>query len=206
LKRINLAIVFPMAVGLVMLAEPLVQAWVGPSFQASVPIIYTLALAVTMRVGTSTASMLLKGAGRHRLVAVTNLTMALANLVLSVVLVRWLGLMGVAIGTLIPIALGAGAVIFPAACRRVEMPVISALGQAVWPALWPVLLMALMLAASRNLFGANLIYIALQSVAAGGIYALIFLMFALRREERHWYTEKLRRLLGRGRTAAAVEA
>jgi O-antigen/teichoic acid export membrane protein len=201
--RITLAMVLPMAVGLVMLADPLVQAWVGPSFQASVPLVYTLALAVTMRVGTSTASMVLKGAGRHRLVAVTNLTMALANLVLSVVLVRWLGLIGVAIGTLIPIVLGAGLVIFPSACRRVEISVPDALAQAAWPALWPGLLMALMLAATRNLFGANLIYIALQSIAAGGVYALIFLMFALRREERRWYTDKLRRLLGKARAAAA---
>lgn len=201
--RITLAMALPMAVGLVMLADPLVHAWVGPSFQASVPIIYALALAVTVRVGTSTASMLLKGAGRHRLVAATNLTMALTNLVLSVVLVRWLGLMGVAVGTLIPIVLGAGLVIFPAACCRVELPVLSVLAEAVWPALWPVLLMALLLAATRNLFGTNLIYIALQSVVAGGVYALIFLMFALRRDERQWYTGKFRRLLGKARAAAA---
>jgi O-antigen/teichoic acid export membrane protein len=204
--RITLAMVLPMVVGLVMLAEPLVQAWVGPSFQGSVAIIYALALAVTMRVGTSTASMLLKGAGRHRLVAVINLTIAVANLILSIVLVRWLGLMGVALGTLIPIVLGAGAVIFPAACRRVDMPLHSAFAQAVWPALWPVALMALMLAATRNVFGANLFYIALQSVAAGGIYALIFLLFAIRREERQWYVDKIRRLLGRGGETAAAEA
>jgi O-antigen/teichoic acid export membrane protein len=204
--RITLAMVLPMVVGLVMLAEPLVQAWVGPSFQGSVAIIYALALAVTMRVGTSTASMLLKGAGRHRLVAVVNLTIAFANLILSIVLVRWLGLMGVALGTLIPIVLGTGAVIFPAACRRVDMPVHSAFAQAVWPALWPVALMALMLAATRNVFGANLFYIALQSVAAGGVYALIFLLFAIRREERQWYIDKIRRLLGRGGEAAAAEA
>jgi Membrane protein involved in the export of O-antigen and teichoic acid len=204
--RITLAMVLPMVVGLVMLAEPLVQAWVGPNFQGSVAIIYALALAVTMRVGTSTASMLLKGAGQHRLVAVSNLTMALANLILSIVLVRWLGLMGVALGTLIPIVLGAGAVIFPAACRRVDMPVHSAFAQAVWPALWPVALMALMLAATRNVFGANLFYIALQSLAAGFVYALIFLLFAIRREERQWYADKIRRLLGRGRATAAAEA
>ncbi|MEN3334099.1 MAG: hypothetical protein V7641_3464 [Blastocatellia bacterium] len=204
--RITLAMVLPMAAGLVMLADPLVQAWVGPNFQGSVPIIYALALAVTMRVGTSTASMLLKGAGQHRLVAGVNLIMALANLILSVVLVRWYGLMGVALGTLIPIVLGAGAVIFPAACRRVAMPVHSAFAQAVWPALWPVALMVLMLAATRNVFGANLLYIALQSLGAGLVYALIFLLFAIRRQERQWYADKIRRLLGRGQTTVAAEA
>jgi O-antigen/teichoic acid export membrane protein len=203
--RLTLAMVFPLTVGLVMLAEPLLQGWVGPSFQESVPLIYALAVAVVVRVGTSPAGMLLKGAGRHRLVAVVNLTMALANLILSVVLVRRLGLMGVALGTVIPITLGAGAVIFPAACRRVELPIMKALAEGVWPALWPVIVMALVLAATRSRFGANLFAIALESLAAGGIYALIFVLGALRREERQWYIDKLRRLLGRNR-AAAVEA
>ena len=201
--RITLAMVVPMAAGLVMLAEPLVQAWVGPDFRGSVPIIYVLAAAITVRVATSPASMLLKGAERHRLVAFVNLVMAVANLALSVVLVRWFGLMGVALGTLIPVVLGAGAVIFPAACRRVGMPLIKALGEAVWPALWPVAPMVLMLAATRNLFGANLVYIALQSVVAGLVYALVFLLFAIRRDERRWYADKIRQLFGRKQAAAA---
>ncbi|MFL6213178.1 MAG: oligosaccharide flippase family protein [Blastocatellia bacterium] len=204
--RITLAMVLPMSAGLVLLAEPLVQAWVGPNFQGSVPIIYVLAAAITVRVATSPASMLLKGAERHRLVAFVNLVMALTNLILSIVLVRWFGLIGVALGTLIPVVLGAGAVIFPAACRRVEMPVINALGEAVWPALWPVALMVLMLAATRNLFGANLIYIALQCIAAGLVYALVFLLFAIRHDERQWYADKIRQLFGRKHSAAAAEA
>ncbi|HKP14383.1 MAG TPA: oligosaccharide flippase family protein [Blastocatellia bacterium] len=201
--RITLAMVLPMTAGLVLLAEPLVQAWVGPNFQASVTIIYMLAAAIAVRVATSPASMLLKGAGRHRLIAFVNLTIALTNLILSIVLVRWLGLMGVALGTLIPVTLGAGAVIFPAACRRVEMPLTKALGQAVWPALWPVAPMALMLAATRNLFGANLIYVGLQSAAAGLVYAAVFLLFAIRRDERQWYADKIRQLFGRKQAAAA---
>jgi O-antigen/teichoic acid export membrane protein len=201
--RITLAMVVPLSAGLVMLAEPLVQAWVGPDFRGSVPIIYVLAAAIVVRVATSPASMLLKGAERHRLVAFVNLLMAVANLALSIVLVRWFGLMGVALGTLIPVVLGAGAVIFPAACRRVRLPLIKALGEAVWPALWPVAPMVLMLAATRNLFGANLVYIALQSVVAGLVYVLVFLLFAIRRDERQWYADKVRQLFGRKQAAAA---
>jgi O-antigen/teichoic acid export membrane protein len=201
--RITLAMVLPMAAGLVMLADPLVQAWVGPNFQGSVPIIYVLAAAITVRVAAAPASMLLKGAERHRLVAYVNMVMAVANLILSILLVRWYGLMGVAYGTLIPVVLGAGAVIFPAACRRVEIPLMRAFGEAVWPALWPVAPMVLMLAATRNLFGANLVYIALQSIVAGALYALVFLLFAIRRDERQWYADKIRQLFGRKQTAAA---
>jgi O-antigen/teichoic acid export membrane protein len=204
--RITLAMVLPLAVGLVMLARPLVQAWVGPSFEAGVPIIYVLAVALVTRVGTSPASMLLKGAGRHRMVAGVNLIVALANLILSFVLVRRLGLMGVALGTTIPVTLGAVALIFPAACRRIEMPLSKALVAAAWPALWPALAMAALLGVTRQWFGANLFAIALESLAAGGLYALIFVLFALRRGERQWYADKLRRLLGRRPATLAAEA
>lgn len=201
--RLTLAMVLPIAAGLVVLAEPLVRAWVGTGFLASVPVIYALAGAVTMRVGAGTASTVLKGAGRHRLVALVNLVIAIANLILSVVLVRWFGLIGVAAGTLIPVALGTGAVIFPAACRRLELPLTHALANTLWPALWPVLPMALGLGLARNLFEGNLLYIAVKAAAAGALYALAFLFFAIRRQERHWYLGKLRQLLAREREVAA---
>src|SRR5215831_305484 len=99
--RLSLAMVVPMAAGLGLLARPLVMAWVGPRFEASVPVIYLLALVVAIRVGNATATTMLKGMGDHRLLAVTNLVMSLANLALSVALAPRYGLIGVALGTLI---------------------------------------------------------------------------------------------------------
>lgn len=201
--RLSLAMVMPIAMGLVLLAEPLILAWVGESFIASVPIIYALAAAVVIRVGNSTATNVLKGAGHHRLLAVTNISMAAANLALSIVLVRRYGLIGVALGTLIPLAVVSTFVLFPAACRRVDLSVTKALTQAVWPAFWPVIPMALLLALTRNLAGASLPFILAQSVGAGALYALLFLWLAIGREERVWYFDKIKRVLG-GRWAAAT--
>ena len=202
--KLSLAMVIPVATGLVLLAEPLVLAWVGPSFAGSVPVIYILAAAVTIRVGNCTATTLLKGAGHHRLLALSNILMAVANLALSIALVRKFGLIGVAVGTLIPLAVVSIFVLFPAACRRVDLSLTKAMTQAIWPALWPVIPMALLLALTRNLVGASLSFILIQSVGAGALYALVFLWLAVGRQERMWYFDKIKRILGGRRAAVAA--
>ena len=67
----------------------------------------------------------------------SNLLIAIANLALSVALIRRMGLIGVALGTLIPLAAVSIFVLFPAACRRVELGLPEALKTAIFPALWP---------------------------------------------------------------------
>jgi O-antigen/teichoic acid export membrane protein len=196
--------VIPIATGLCLLAEPLVAAWVGPDFAGSVPVIYLLAITVAIRVGNSTATTVLKGAGQHRLLATVNLVMAVANLVFSIVLVRRMGLVGVALGTLIALTTGSILVLFPAACRRVQLPVREALAQAVWPPLWPAIVMIAFLAITRNLASPNLAAIALQAITAGLLYLAVFLMLAITRAERQWYIAKARQLLRRSHAAAAA--
>ncbi len=202
--RLSLAMVIPIAVALGLLAEPLVLAWVGKDFSESVPVIYILAAAVIIRVGNSTATTLLKGAGRHGLLAGANLLMALANLALSVALVGRYGLIGVALGTLVPLAVVSVLVLFPAACRRVELPLPEAVSQGVWPSVWPILPVALLLLFTRNLVGASLPAVAAQAVVAGSLYAIIFLRLAISRDERDWYFGKIKQIVRRPRAAVAV--
>jgi O-antigen/teichoic acid export membrane protein len=202
--RLSLAMVIPVATALALLAEPLVLAWVGPDFAGSVPIIYVLAAAVIIRVGNSTATTLLKGAGHHRLLAIANISMAVANLALSVALVRRFGLIGVAAGTLIPLAAVSIFALFPAACRRVGLSVREAISEALWPAIWPVIPMVALLMLTRNLGGASLSFILAQSVGAGAVYAATFLWLGISREERAWYFGKIKWLLGGRRATVAA--
>jgi O-antigen/teichoic acid export membrane protein len=146
----------------------------------------------------------LKGAGSHRLLATSNLVMAFANLGLSIVLVRKAGLIGVALGTLIPLGIVSILVLFPAACRRAGVSITRALASAVWPAVWPMIPMAILLAVTRNFLGASLPAIAMQAILAGSIYALVFLRLAIGRAERHWYFDKIKQILRRPREAVAV--
>jgi len=201
--RLSLAMVLPIATALALLAQPLVLLWVGPQFSASVTIIHILAAVVTFRVGNATATTLLKGAGHHRLLALSNFGIGLANLALSVILVRRYGLPGVAIGTLIPLSLVSVFVLFPAACRRADVSIWQAFVSAVWPAAWPAVCMGLFLVATRNLAASSLVAVFVQAICAALIYAGLFLSLAIGRAEREWYVAKIRQVFGWHRVRAA---
>ncbi len=87
--RLSLAMVVPLATVLGLTARPLVMVWVGPEFSASVNVIYILSMVVALRVGNATSAVILKGSDLHKFLAFSNLSMAVGNLVLSVLLVRF---------------------------------------------------------------------------------------------------------------------
>jgi O-antigen/teichoic acid export membrane protein len=196
--RLSLATVLPIGGALILMADPLVRVWVGPDFAGSAIILQLLALVVIIRVANATAGTVLKGAGRHRLLAFTNAATAVANLLLSVALIGPLGLPGVAIGTLVPVGIASMFVIFPACCRRVELAIGRALVEAVWPAVWPAAVMALYVAITRRYVGQTLPAVGAEMIAAASVYAATFLRFGVGADERRFYLSKAHALLSRG--------
>jgi O-antigen/teichoic acid export membrane protein len=189
--RLSLAAAVSLAGGMLLLARPLVHAWVGADFEGSATVLQILSFVVIVRVGNATASTLLKGSGSHRLIAATNMSAAIANVALSVALVGPFGLPGVAIGTLVPVCIALMSIVFPAGCRRVGIPIRDALRQAIWPSLWPAAVMASFVFATRSLVPDHLIAVAIEYGLAVSVYGLTFVLFAIGARERHLYLSKL---------------
>ena len=204
--RLSLAMVVPVAVTLMMLADPLVHAWLGRNANrvaGCIPVIQILAVAVTFRVGTATGNTLLKGAGKHRLVAWVNLGTGVVNAVLSILLIRTFGLTGVAWGTLIPIALSAIFLLFPSACRRAGVPVSRAVVQSVVPAVWPAFVVAGLLAITRHISSGTLLAVACQAALGGVIYLALFFTVAIGKRDRADYLAKVAQVTRRRRLQPA---
>jgi O-antigen/teichoic acid export membrane protein len=104
-------------------ASPLISRWMGPEFAGSVLPLQVLAVTGIVLVGQGPLGNILLGTGRHRLVAFVALGEALVNLVLSVLLVGRYGILGVAIGTAVPVIVANLFILLPAACRQVQVPV-----------------------------------------------------------------------------------
>jgi Na+-driven multidrug efflux pump len=189
--------VVPISTALILLADPLVRAWVGPEMLGSVPVIQILSVAVAIRVGNATATTLLKGAGEHRMLAWVNLGTGVVNILLSVALIKPFGLTGVAVGTLIPIALASFFIVQPAAWRRVGLPGHRALRQSVVPAIWPAFVVGGALALTRHISSGTFLAVAVQAIAAGMLYLLLFFAFAIGRKDRTYYIAKVLELTGR---------
>jgi O-antigen/teichoic acid export membrane protein len=202
--RLSLATVVPIVVCLIMLADPLVRSWTNDDMAAAAPILQLLAVAVAIRVGNATGNTLLKGSGRHKLVAFTNLGAGVVNVGLSIALVHEYGLMGVAVGTLIPIAVAAIFILNPAACRRVGLAQTRLAMHSIVPALWPALVMAAFLAWTRDISSGTFLAVAAQAAVASVLYTLLFFGIAIGRQDRVLYTAKALELLGRRTAKPAI--
>lgn len=202
--KLSLALAAPLCLGVIMLAEPLILSWVGPDFTASVLPTQILIALVLIRVSTSSANLILKGAGEHKLLAATNATAAVVNILLTIALIRPFGLVGAALGTLTPISIAAAFVLYPAACRRVGLPISRPLMQAIWPAIWPGIVMVGVLWAAQRVPPVGLFEVGLQFAAGCVVYAGLFLMLSVGADERRFYWTKLRSLVARERPAAAT--
>lgn len=196
--RISLATSVPLAGTLALLAQPVVLAWTGPAFSSAVVIVEMLAMSVVVRVGSATAGIVLRGAGHHRLLAISNLVAAVANVALSILLIRTHGLAGVAFATLLVVTVRAVAVVIPVACARVHLSLGRFAATAVWPAVWPALLVLGPFAFVReSAGGGSLIRILLNGAAVCLLYAVVFIAVAIGRQDRNRYLGKLRSIAGR---------
>lgn len=192
--KICLALAVPVAGALALLAEQVVLGWIGPQFVAAAILVQILAAVVVIRVATATAATVLKGAGHIRLLAWSTTASAVVNIVLSIILLQLFGLPGVAIASLIPIAVRSVFIVVPVACQRVGMPLRTFVVQAVWPCVWPGIVSLGLLAAVRDQVAPSLIQCVLYGLGAWVIYAVLFVGVALGRDDRRRYATRLRGL------------
>ena len=204
--KLSLALAAPLCLGLIAMADPLIRRWVGTQFAASVLPLQVMLTIVLVRNVTASANLILRGAGQHRLLTVTNAATAVVNVLLSIVLVHPLGLLGVALGTLIPVGASGLFVLYPAACRRVGIPLRRPLMEAIWPALWPAVVMTALLRFGRRIPPTNLFEVALHLAVGGMVYMVLFVGVAIGAEERRFYLTKLRGVLVRQRRVPAAAA
>lgn len=93
----------PVCIGFIVLGEQFIALWMGEEFAPQAGAVLTV-LAVGHLIGLPyyTISAVLYGLGRHRIVAWSRIFEGVLNLLLSVILVQRYGVVGVAIGTIVP--------------------------------------------------------------------------------------------------------
>jgi O-antigen/teichoic acid export membrane protein len=130
-----LAMIVGVTICMLGFAAPLIELWMGPGFEQSVATLYILGVTSVVLVAQGPLGSVLLGTGRHRIVAILSLADAVLNLGLSLILVKPLGMLGVAAGTGIPVLVLNTLVILPLACRTVGIGVLGFVRTIVRPSL-----------------------------------------------------------------------
>lgn len=93
----------PLCIGFILLGNRFIDLWMGPEYAGPAGLVLAV-LAVGHLIGLPyyTISGVLYGLGRHRIVAISRVFEGVVNVILSIALITRFGLVGVAIGTIIP--------------------------------------------------------------------------------------------------------
>jgi O-antigen/teichoic acid export membrane protein/glycosyltransferase involved in cell wall biosynthesis len=216
-SRICLLYALPGVGALVVVGPSFLGFWMGEAFvNRSGPVVIVLAVEVACFALSSVSGQVLYGMNRHKANAWLSMGQAAANLSLSAILIRWMGPVGVAWGTLMPALIVEG-IILPAYTARVLevslrryylqaalRPVLAAVPYVFW--LW-------FLRAEGLIRGYPSLVLAVCSGLI--VYGLLAWQFALNSEDREigrrWFANFKSAVMGAGPAQlvpppAAIEA
>jgi len=146
---------FPICTALIILGKSVIEAWVGPRYISSYSILLILLIPSTLYFAQATSSRILFGMSRHRTLAVVVLLEGITNLILSIALIRPLGIVGDAIGTAIPLACTALFFLPRHLCRQLGVPLWRFVRESLLYPVFFCLPMALALMAMQHFFYAH---------------------------------------------------
>jgi len=175
-SRIALGVSLPIAAVLLLLGRQLLNAWVGEGYADYDYLLVILTVATVAGSSQGPGATVLQATARHRPIAIVALVSSVANLVLSLILVRPFGLIGVAIGTLLPVSLESLGFVLPFAMRQLRVSPGELLRRVILPASLPVVPMTAALYVLRAAFALDSLFaVGLAAVAASAVYAAAYL-------------------------------
>jgi O-antigen/teichoic acid export membrane protein len=138
-SRITLGIFLPAGIFLMLSASNILGAWVGEDFSQYAYLVIILTLASMIDTSIWPAGAILQGMAKHKLLAVFTIVSGISNLALSIALVRYFGLLGIALGTLIPTTIICIGFVLPYALRNLQISLHQFFTEVLLPALTPAI-------------------------------------------------------------------
>lgn len=198
--RVTLAIFLPICMVLVTLVKPLLTVWVGVEYAEYSYLVIILAAASLIDTSTWPAGFVLQGMAKHSPLAAMTIGSGITNLTLSILLVNRLGLLGVALGTLIPTTIICLGFVTPYAMRVIGTSARDMYTKVLWPSLLPVIPMGMIMIVLRKaLDPASLIMIFIVAAVGLLIYLSVYLCIEANEFERgvtHKIAEKIMSRIG----------
>jgi O-antigen/teichoic acid export membrane protein len=173
-NRACAAIALPLAATLIVLGKSVLTAWVGAGYVATCyPVLLTLLIPSTLIFSQAASSRILYGMARHKSLAWVTGMEGIANLILSIVLIRPFGVVGDAMGTAIPLTVTALFFLPRHLCRVLNLRIRSFLLEAyTLPVLLTLPTVFTLLAVRQWFFARKYLEVAVQIVVAMIPYAL----------------------------------
>ncbi|MGA7729835.1 MAG: oligosaccharide flippase family protein [Chloroflexia bacterium] len=119
--RIAVVVTMPVFLWLILFGRQVLEVWVGPGHEDALPVLYIFCAVFLVSIAQNPGGTVLRGIGQVRILALVVMSEYAANIILSLLLLPRVGVIGAAIGTLIPAILVDLLLIPLLACRALSM-------------------------------------------------------------------------------------
>ena len=168
-NRICALIMFPLCVGIIFLGKSAIEVWVGAKYVSSYWILLILVIPHTLEKAQWTSPRILYGMAEHWTLGKVRLLEGVANIVLSIILLRYYGILGVAIGTAIPMLISSTLFLPLHLCRKLHIRVGDFLREAyIAPTLLCIPMALVLFLLERNGMAHSLLQL-LKQVSIGSV-------------------------------------
>jgi O-antigen/teichoic acid export membrane protein len=197
-SKVVAGLVAAMGVGILGIGTPFLALWIGPEYtKQSDEIILLLVLFTVLPLLNPFSNRYLTAVNKHGILAKLAPISAAANLVLSIILVQYWGIIGVAVGSLIP-TLVLVPVVLRVSCRELGLPVRQYLSQSLAPLVFPLAGLGAVLAGIRWYSGVDNYGVLILTVIIGAVVCLSgFWFISLTGSEREFLGSRIRQRLRR---------
>ncbi|MGO9401910.1 MAG: oligosaccharide flippase family protein [Terriglobales bacterium] len=167
-------LIFPLAATLILLGKHIIRIWMGARYVPfSYPVLVVLIVPYTLMLSQAASGRVLYGLSKHQTLASITVIEGIGNLILSIALVRPLGIIGSALGTAIPLSFTCIWFLPRQLRKRIGVPVRIFLREAyTLPILLTLPMVAVLWLANRYFYPRNLIQLMLEVLAASSIYGV----------------------------------
>jgi O-antigen/teichoic acid export membrane protein len=170
-------VILPITAILIILGKSVIEAWVGARYiEQSYPVLIILIIPFTLMLAQSASGRILFGTSQHKMFAIVALIEGVANLVLSILLVRPYGIIGDALGTAIPLTCNMVFFMPGHTCRKLGISIPTFLREAYTLPLLACAPMVVVLLLMRTWFVAHgYVQLITQMLAGGVVYGAALL-------------------------------
>ncbi len=171
-------VIFPICATLIILGKSVIEVWMGRKYIAtSYPVLVVMIIPFTLMLAQSASGRVLFGMGKHGTWATVTLLEGIANLILSILLVRPYGIVGDALGTAIPLSLTSLFFLPRHVCNLLGIRLRTFIREAyLLPLLLSIPLVAVLLATQRWFVPHNYWQLGAALLAAGTVYGICLLL------------------------------
>jgi len=198
--KVSVAIMTPVAICLFFWGGEFIGLWVGPENFAGTEILFVLVLLnINHGIGSSAAA-LLQAIGKNREFVYSEVINAALNVGLSILLIKTMGLLGVALGTLIASWCTSAWFVPVLACKHSGLTVTAFIKQGLAPPLLVGVPITAIIWATKDSWpaAASFYTLAFCGLIVMSVYVALYLTFAMSKGEWQMYSRLLRRSTGAG--------